>query len=127
MSKFDGVCREVIDKTEWVAIATTGEHGPHVVATWGDYVRAMGIQDDTLLIPVGLMRKTEENLKRDNRVELLCGTRQVQGAHGPGKGCSIVGRAWMHTSGAAFDAVKARFPWARAALEVKAESVSAQL
>lgn len=127
MTKIEGVCREVIEKTEWVAIATTGADGPHVVATWGDYVRAFGIENGTILIPVGLMRKTEENLRRDSRVELLCGTRQVPGAHGPGKGCSIVGRAEMLTSGATFDTVKARFPWARAALVVQAESVSAQL
>lgn len=127
MSKIEGICREVIEKTEWIAIATTGTDGPHVVATWGDYVRAMGIKDDTIVIPVGGMRKTEENVKRDNRVELLCGTRQVQGAHGPGKGCSIIGKAQVLTAGAAFDAVKARFAWARAALVVKAETVAPQL
>lgn len=127
MTMIEGVCREVIEKTEWVAIATTGANGPHVVATWGEYVRVLGIQDDTLLIPVGMMHKTEENLKGDPRVELLCGTRQVSGAYGPGKGCSIVGQAQMLTSGAAFEAVKAHFPWARAALEVKIASVSAQL
>lgn len=127
MTKIDGVCREVMEKTEWIAIATTGTDGPHVVATWGDYVRAFGMEDGTILIPVGLMRRTEENIRRDNRVELLCGTRLVQGTHGPGKGCSIVGRAQMLTSGAVFDTVRARFPWARAALVVQAEVVSAQL
>lgn len=127
MAKIKGVCREVIEKTEWIAIATTGPDGPHVVATWGDYVRALGIKDDTLLIPVGYMRKTEENVKRDDRVELLCGTRQVHGAHGPGKGCSLIGRAQMLTAGAIFDTVKARFPWARATLVVRAETVTAQL
>ncbi len=127
MARIEGICREVIEKTEWIAIATAGPDGPHVVATWGDYVRALGIKDDTILIPVGHMRKTEANLKRDSRVELLCGTRQVQGAHGPGKGCSIVGKAQVLASGAAFDAVKARFPWARAALVVKAETVATQL
>lgn len=127
MANIDGICREVIEKTEWIAIATTGPDGPHVVATWGDYVRAMGIKDDTILIPVGHMHKTEENLKRDSRVELLCGTRQVQGSYGPGKGCSVVGTGKMQTTGPAFDAVKARFSWARAALVVNAERVSPQL
>ena len=127
MSKIDGVCQEVLEKSEWVAIATAGPEGPHVVATWGDYVRALGIRDDTLLVPVGHMHKTEANLKRDPRVEVLCGTRQVQGAHGPGKGCAIVGRAEMQTDGPNFDAVKAKFPWARAALVVRAEKVERQL
>ena len=127
MAKIDGICKEVIDKTEWIAIATTGPDGPHVVATWGDYVRAFGIKDDTLLIPVGNMHKTEANLKRDNRVELLCGTRQVQGTLGSGKGCGIVGKAEFQTAGPHFDAVKAKFRWARAALVVNVEEAKPQL
>lgn len=127
MAKIDGICKEVIDKTEWIAIATNGPDGPHVVATWGDYVRALGIKDDTLLIPVGNMHKTEANLKRDNRVELLCGTRQVQGTLGSGKGCGIVGKAEFQTAGPHFDAVKAKFRWARAALVVNVEEAKPQL
>ena len=82
MARVEGMCREVIDAAEWIAIATAGPDGPHVVATWGDYVRALGVGGDTLVIPVGHMHKTEANLQSDSRVELLCGTRQVQGAHG---------------------------------------------
>ena len=127
MTKIEGVCKEVLEKTEWVAIATAGTDGPHVVATWGDYVRALGIAGEQLLIPMGYMSKTEENVKHDSRVELIAGTRQVAGAHGPGKGCSIVGKAHVQTSGTTFDAVKAKFPWARAALVVKVEKVEPQL
>jgi hypothetical protein len=127
MAKIEGICKEVLDKAEWIAIATTGPDGPHVVGTWGDYVRAFGTQNDTLLIPVGLMHKTEANLKHCNRLELLCGTRQVQGAHGPGKGCGIVGKAEFQTVGPHFDAVKAKFQWARAALVVNVEEAKPQL
>ncbi len=127
MSKIDGICREVIEKSEWVAIATTGSDGPHVVATWGSYLRQLGVDGDVLRVPVGGMQKTEVNLQRDPRIELLCGTREVRGTFGPGKGCSIVGRAETHTAGPDFDAVKAQFPWARAALVVRVEKVEAQL
>ena len=127
MAKIDAACKEVIDKTEWIAISTAGPDGPHVVATWGDYVRALGIQEDTILIPVGQMRKTEANLQRDNRVELLCGSRQVQGARGPGKGCALVGRAEFQSAGLHYDAVKAKFSWARAALVVTVEEAKPQL
>lgn len=126
MPRIEGVCKDVLEKTEWVAIATSGSDGPHVVATWGDYVRLLGI-GDTLRVPVGRMHKTEVNLMRDPRVELLCGTRQVQGMHGPGKGCAIIGRAEMQKAGPHFAAVKAEFPWARAALVVQVEQVAAQL
>ncbi len=32
---------------------------------------------------------TEENLKKDNRVELLIASKQVQGNYGPGQGCCL--------------------------------------
>ena len=127
MAKLEGNCREVFEKSEWVAIATAGPDGPHVVATWGDYLRRLGIDGDVLRVPVGGMRQTEANLSQDPRVELLCGTRQVQGSHGPGGGCSIVGRAEMQTDGPDFMAVKAEFPWARGALVVQIEKVEFQL
>jgi hypothetical protein len=128
MAKIEGVCREVIDKTEWIAIATAGPEGPHIVATWGDYVRAVGVEDETLTIPVGGMHRTEANLARDNRVELLCGTRQVLGSQGkPGRGCCIAGEAELQTSGPHFDAVRAKFPWARAALVVHVKETRLQL
>jgi hypothetical protein len=127
MATIDAVCKSVIEKTEWIAIATAGPDGPHVVGTWGDYVRALGIQDDRLLIPVGHMYRTEANLKRDNRVELLCGTRQVQGTHGPGKGCALVGKADFEVAGPHFDHVKAKFQWARAALVINVKEAKPQL
>jgi Pyridoxamine 5'-phosphate oxidase len=127
MAKIDGICKEVLEKAEWIAIATTGPDGPHLVATWGDHVRALGIGDSTLLIPVGLMHKTEANVKRDNRMELICGTRQVEGAHGPGKGCGIIGKAEFQTAGPHFDVIKAKFKWARAALVVNVEEAKPQL
>lgn len=127
MKPLEGACREVVEKSEWVAIATAGPDGPHVVATWGDYLNRMGLDGETLRIPVGGMQKTEANLRRDPRIELLFGTRQVQGTRGPGKGCSIVGRAEVQTQGADFEAVKAKFPWARAVLLVHPEKIEPQL
>ncbi len=127
MAKIDGICKEVLDKAEWIAIATTGPDGPHLVATWGDQLRVLGIEDGTLLIPVSQMHKTEANVKRDNRVELICGTRQVEGTHGPGKGCGIVGKAEFQMAGPHFDAIKAKFRWARAALVVSVEEAKPQL
>ena len=76
-----------------VAIATTGPDGPHL-ADGGDYVRALGVKDDVILIPAGGLRQTEANLATDPRIELLFASRQVQGSSGgPGKGCLVSGRA----------------------------------
>jgi hypothetical protein len=129
MVKIEGICKEVIDKTEWVAIATCGDSGPHIVGTWGDYVRALGIKDSGIIvIPAGYYNITEENLKKNNRVELLIVSRQVHGTNGrPGQGCSISGRGEIQTSGKFADMAKSKFPWARGALVITVEKVSTQL
>ena len=119
--------KAVIERAEWVAIATVGPEGPHLVGTWGDYVRTLGIGEDRLLIPVGHYQQTEQNIKDDSRVELLFATRQVQGQHGPGQGCHIRGRAELKTNGPEAEQVKAHFSWARGALIVNIQEVSLQL
>jgi hypothetical protein len=123
----DGAIREVIDKCEWVAIATVGPDGPHLAATWGDYVRALGVEGDIVLIPAGGLRKTESNLKLNPRIELLLASRQIQRPQGTGQGCVLSGTGELQAAGPAMDKVKARFPWARGALVVKVERASTQL
>ncbi len=126
--KIEGKCREVFDKAEWVAIATSGKDGPHIAGTWGEYVRNLGISEDgTLLIPVGGYRTTEGNLAANGKIELLIASRAVQGAHGPGKGCRVRGTGRILTSGDQFEKTKKIFSWARGVLVIKADEVSAQL
>ena len=120
-------CREVLETTEYVAIVTRGPEGPHVVGTWGDYVRQMGWEDDRLVIPAGFYHETESNLANDARVRLLAGSRRAEGTRGPGQGWLIEGTGAVLTSGAEADRVKAAFPWARGALVIRVEKVSAQL
>jgi hypothetical protein len=129
MVKIEGICKEVIEKTEWVAIATCGDSGPHIVGTWGGYVKALGINDSGIIvIPAGYYHITEENLKKNNRVELLIASRQVNGTNGhPGQGCSISGRGEIQTSGKFADLAKSKFSWARGALVITVEKVSTQL
>jgi len=127
MPTIEGEVRMVIDRSEWVAIATTGSDGPHLAATWGDYVRALGVQDDVILIPAGGLQTTEANLAADPRIELLFASREVKGSRGGGQGCRLRGHGEFQASGPAADAVKARFPWARAALVVRVGHASTQL
>lgn len=127
MAKLDEVARQVIDKCEWVAIATAGSNGPHIAATWGDYIRSLGVRDDVLLIPAGHYHQTEENLTRDPRIELLFATRQVAGTYGPGKGCCVSGTAKLLAAGPEADAAKAKFAWARGVLVIRVERVTLQL
>jgi len=127
MTILDAGCREVLEATEFVAIVTSGPDGPHIVATWGDYVRQLGIDDDTLLIPAGYYHHTEENLGRDARIQLLVASRRAEGTQGPGQGYVLEGTATVVTSGEEMDRVKDRFPWARGALVVHVEKASAHL
>jgi len=127
MPTLEGDIRAVIDRSEWVAIATTGPAGPHLAATWGDYVRALGAQDDVVLIPAGGMQTTEANLAADPRIELLFASREVKGPGGSGQGCLLRGRGEFQVSGPAADAVRARYPWARGALVVRVEGATTQL
>lgn len=128
MPTIEDDARAVIEASEWVAIATAGPDGPHLAGTWGDYVRALGVTGELILIPAGGLRQTGKNLATDRRVELLFASRQVRGTSGgAGKGCRVSGWGEVQVTGPAADAVKARFPWARAALVVHVERVSTQL
>ncbi len=127
MSRIAADAREVIERAEWVAIATTGGDGPHLAATWGDDVRTLGVDDDQVLIPAGGLRTTEANIASDARVELLFASRQVQRASGAGQGCLLRGRGELQRSGPLMDRVKSHFPWARAVLVVHVDEASTQL
>jgi len=127
MAKFDDVYYDLWENTEFVAITTQGEDGPHVVGNWGDYVRKLGLRDDNIVMPAGSYHQTEKNLKRNNRVTLLIASRQVHGSRTPGQGCEITGTGEIVTTGAIVDEVKELFPWARGALIIKVEKVTTQL
>lgn len=127
MAKIEGNCRDVLEATEFVTIVTAGDDGPHVVGNWGDYMRVLGIGADTLVFPAGHYRQTEQNLIKNNRVQVLIASRKVQGARSLGQGYLIVGTAEIVTSGQVADAAKAKFPWARGALLIHVEDVTAQL
>ena len=127
MAKIEANCREVCEATEFVAIITTGDDGPHVVDNWGDYMRKLGIQGDTIIFPAGHYHQTESNLRKNSRIQLLVASRTVQGTRSPGQGYLIVGNGEILASGDAVDAVKAKFPWARGALVIHVEEVKAQL
>jgi len=123
----DEKCKEVIDKTEWVSITTASESGPHTVAAWGYRLRKLGIQSgEIILLPAGKYFQTEENLKRDSRIQLLVASSGVQRADGKqGQGFRISGKGEIQTTGSMADLVKAEFSWARGALVVKVEKAEA--
>jgi hypothetical protein len=128
MAKIEGNCKDIMDKAEWVAVATIGVDGPQLSATWGDYIRTLGIRGgEIVLVPIAGYHGTEQNLAKDKRIEMLWATRQVQGQYGPGNGCKIKGKGEIQSSGEFAEEAKEKFPWARAVLVVKIEEISEQL
>ena len=127
MGEVNETFRRVLDATEFVAIATRGEDGPHLVGTWGEYIRRLNPSTATIIVPAGGYRQTEQNLARDNRITLLIASRQVQGASGPGQAYVISGTAELVTQGPIVEQVRSFFPWARGALVVTIVEVASQL
>ena len=108
---------EVISKSEVVTIVSNGKHGPHLVATWGAFVEKNGLQDgNTILIPAGGYKQTQENLMENNQIQILAATKKVPGEKGSGTGYRLSGKARIEDQGEFFESVKTNFPWARAAL-----------
>jgi hypothetical protein len=127
MTLLDGACREVLEKTEFVAMVTAGPQGPHITATWGEYVRQLGFESDRLLIPAGYYHQMEANLERNPEIQLLVASRGVEGKLGPGQGFTLKGTGEIVDSGEDMDRVKAHFPWARGALVVQIAEVVSHL
>jgi hypothetical protein len=126
MAKIEGVCREVCDATEYIAIVTQGEDGPHLSGHWGSYM-FLDVEEGVVAFPVGRFHTTEQNLRRNRRIQLLVASKKVPGTKSPGQGCEIRGAGEIVATGKFVDAVRARFPWARGALVVRVEQASTQL
>lgn len=127
MNVIDTATRDLLDKTEFLAIVTQGPNGPHVVGNWGDYLRRLGLEGDRIVLPAGRYRETEKNLQRNNCVQVLVASRSAQGSHGPGQGGVLRGTGAVLAEGEAADRAKAMFPWARGALVIDIQSVAMQL
>lgn len=127
MALLDGACREVLEATEFVAMVTTGPDGPHITATWGDYVRKLGFEGNRLIIPAGYYQHMEANLQQDPEIQLLVASRQVDGKLGPGQGFTLKGKGTVVASGDELERVKTHFPWARGVLVVEVEEATPHL
>ena len=127
MTALDPTTRELLEKAEFVAIVTQGPDGPHLVGNWGDYARRIGIDDARIVLPAGHYERTEENLKRDDRIQLMAASRGVRGSRGPGQGGVIFGKGSVQAEGELAARAKAVFPWARGALVIDIERCEMQL
>lgn len=127
MTALDPTARELLAQAEFVAIVTQGPDGPHLVGNWGDYARRIGIDDERIILPAGHYERTEQNLMRDSRIQLMAASRAVRGSRGPGQGGVIHGTGSVQAEGELATRAKAVFPWARGALVIDVERCEMQL
>ncbi len=116
--------KKVLDKTEFIAIVTSGNEGAHTVGTWGDYARTLGVEGEEVRIPAWGYRKTEDNIRNGSLVELLIGSKSFQRPSGKfGQGCKLSGKGEIQTSGSLAELTKKTFPGSRGVLIVTVEKV----
>lgn len=102
------------------------EDFPHLVNSWHSYLRILD-DENSIFIPVGGMNVTEKNVAKNENVLLTVGNKNVEGHNGMGTGFLIEGKAEFLKSGKKYELVKDKFPWARAALQVKVEKTTQTL
>jgi predicted pyridoxine 5'-phosphate oxidase superfamily flavin-nucleotide-binding protein len=127
MTALDPTTRELLEKAEFIALVTQSPDGPHLVGNWGEYARRIGIDDARIVLPAGHYERTEDNLRRDNRIQLMVASRAVRGSRGPGQGGVVHGRGSVQVEGELAARAKAAFPWARGALVIEIERCEMQL
>lgn len=117
---------EVLKKEGVVSIVSWGKEEPHIVNTWNSYL--VVTPDERILIPAYAMRKTEKNVKENNRVKFALGSRDVMGFNNyQGTGFALEGTATYLESGAEFDMMKEKFSFLTRVLEITVTSAKQML
>lgn len=116
---------EILTNDGVVAIASSGPDGVHLVNTWNNYVTFN--EAGHWLIPAGRMKKTEDNIASDPRVLVTIGCKKVIGFQGAGCGFLISGTASFLYNGQDYELMKKKFPWLRAVLSIKAQTLTQTL
>ncbi len=117
---------EVLRNEGIVTIVTWGKTEPHIVNEWNSYL--VVTEDERILIPAGIMRTTEENVKVNNKLKMALGSKNVVGFDNyQGTGFVIEGTARFFDSGAEFDMMKKKFEFSTRVLEITVTSATQML
>lgn len=117
---------EVLKNEGVVSIVSWSVGEPHIVNTWNSYL--VVTPDERILIPAYAMRKTESNVKQNNRVKLALGSKAVSGYKDyPGTGFAVEGTAKYLESGSEFDMMKEKFSFLTRVLEITVTSAKQML
>lgn len=117
---------EVLEHEGIVTIVSWGEGEPHIVNEWNSYLRVT--EDERILIPAGIMRKTEENVRLNPKVKLALGSKNVRGYNDyPGTAFVLEGTARFFDTGAEFDLMKSSYSFTTRVLEITVTSANQML
>lgn len=117
---------EVLSNEGIVTIVTWGKTEPHIVNEWNSYL--VVTEDERILIPAGLMRKTEENIKVNNKIKMALGSKNVVGYDNyQGTAFVIEGTARFFETGEEFDKMKKKFEFTTRVLEISVSSATQML
>lgn len=108
---------EVLKNEGIVTILTWGKGEPHIVNEWNSYlVIAKG---ERILIPAGIMQKTEENIRINNKIKMALGSKNVIGFDNyQGTGFVVEGTARFFDTGVEYEMMKEKFPFLTRVLEI---------
>ncbi|MCR4945175.1 MAG: pyridoxamine 5'-phosphate oxidase family protein [Clostridium sp.] len=112
---------EVLKHEGVVSIVSWGSGEPHINNTWNSYLVIKN--NDKILLPAAGFNSTEADLKKNDKVLVTLGSKEVEGFNGyQGTGFRIEGTAKFISSGEDFDMMKEKFPFLTRVLEVTAKS-----
>lgn len=112
---------EVLKQEGVVSITSWGIDEPHVTNTWNSYL--VVTEDERILIPAAGLRSTENDINVNNRVKVTLGSKEVLGFNDyQGTGFLIEGTAKFFNSGAEFEMMQSKFPFANRVLEITVSS-----
>jgi len=85
-------------------------------------------KDERILIPAGIMQKTEENIRINNKIKMALGSKNVIGFDNyQGTGFVVEGNARFIDSGVEYDMMKEKFPFLTRVLVIKVSSLEQML
>lgn len=117
---------EVLKHEGIVTIVSWTEGEPHIINEWNSYL--VVTEDERILIPAGIMRRTEENVNVNNKVKLALGSKNVPGYNDyPGTAFVVEGVARFFDSGAEFDRMKQKYSFVTRVLEITVTSAKQML
>lgn len=117
---------EVLKNEGIVTIVTWGEGEPHIVNEWNSYLVVTG--DERILIPAGIMSKTEKNININNKVKMALGSKNVLGYNNyQGTGFIVEGTARFFDSGTEFNMMKDKFTFLTSVLEITVTDIKQML